>query len=374
MHRDTRVALVTNLPAHYRTPLFRRIGELTSLDVYYTSRGSEWYWTLPTHVKPREFSSVRPVRLFVLLVTGRYDVIVTSLVGRVSLLLTIAAAKIRRKPLIVWVGIWAHPETPVHRLSRPITRWLYRSASSLLVYGDHVRRYVEGESGRSERIFVLPQAVENTKFRVTDVSAHGPVPPNHVPRGVFVGRLEPGKGLDVLVHALATVRLPQIVELVGDGGLRAELDSLAASLGVRQRLAFRGFVDQSRLGMVLAEADFLILPSVTTARFKEPWGLVVNEAMNVGLPVIATDAVGAAAGGLVVDGETGFIVPEGNPEALAAAMDRLAGDADLRTKLGRSGRSRVLSWNFDEAAEVFLDAVHASIRDSERNRASPSRP
>ena len=68
-----------------------------------------------------------------------------------------------------------------------------------------------------------------------------------------------------------------------------------------------------------------MLPSITTALDKEPWGLVVNEAMHAGLPVVATDAVGAAAGGLVRDGENGFVVPERDADALAAAV-RSPGD------------------------------------------------
>ncbi len=66
-----------------------------------------------------------------------------------------------------------------------------------------------------------------------------------------------------------------------------------------------------------AACDVLVLPSIPTRTFREPWGLVVNEAMNRGLAVIASDAVGAAAGGLVRDGRNGLVVPAGDPAALA---------------------------------------------------------
>ena len=80
-------------------------------------------------------------------------------------------------------------------------------------------------------------------------------------------------------------------------------------------------------------ADVYVLPSITTRLFKEPWGLVVNEAFNQGVPVIATDAVGAAAGGLVENGVNGFVVPEGNSRAIEEKAEpypdqfRLAGQA-----------------------------------------------
>ncbi len=78
-------------------------------------------------------------------------------------------------------------------------------------------------------------------------------------------------------------------------------------------------------------SDVLVLPSIPDATFREPWGLVVNEAMNQGLAVIATDAVGAAAGGLVRDGRNGLVVPAGDSaRARAGALTRLAGDGALR--------------------------------------------
>ncbi len=82
----------------------------------------------------------------------------------------------------------------------------------------------------------------------------------------------------------------------------------------------------------------LVLPSVTTPRFREPWGLVLNEAMAAGTAVVATTAVGAAAGGLVLDGETGLVVPERDHAALAAALDRLK---TLRTRLTRNASKHV---------------------------------
>jgi glycosyltransferase involved in cell wall biosynthesis len=81
----------------------------------------------------------------------------------------------------------------------------------------------------------------------------------------------------------------------------------------------------------------LVVPSVHTATFTEPWGLVVNEAMLQSTPVIASDAVGAAAGGLVRHGQTGLVFPAGDAQALAARMAVLAGAPELRARLGEAG-------------------------------------
>jgi glycosyltransferase involved in cell wall biosynthesis len=106
---------------------------------------------------------------------------------------------------------------------------------------------------------------------------------------------------------------------------------------------------------------------------KEAWGLVVNEAMNCGLPVVATDAVGAAAGGLVVNGETGLVVPERNAPALASALDQLLGDPAARARLAAAAAERVLELSFEASADAFEHAVKAAIlhRESGRRKKVP---
>ena len=106
-----------------------------------------------------------------------------------------------------------------------------------------------------------------------------------------------------------------------------------------------------------ADADILVMPSIRTRRFREPWGLVVNEAMNRGLAVIASDAVGAVAGGLVRDGRNGLVVPVSDSDALAGAMVRLAGDDELRARLGAAGVSDVSAYTYDAWAEGFSQAL-----------------
>ena len=97
--------------------------------------------------------------------------------------------------------------------------------------------------------------------------------------------------------------------------------------------------------------------SIPTPRFREPWGLVANEAMHQGRPVIATTAVGAVAGGLVRDEETGLVVRSGDPVALAAAIDRALGDATLRERLGAAAREAVAGYTYDAMVAAFDEAL-----------------
>jgi glycosyltransferase involved in cell wall biosynthesis len=111
-----------------------------------------------------------------------------------------------------------------------------------------------------------------------------------------------------------------------------------------------------------AGADVVVIPSVRSRRFLEPWGLVANEAMHQRIPVIATDAVGAAAGGLVRHGETGLVVPAGDARALAGALRRLHGDRALRERLGEAGARAAARLTFEGWAAGFAAALGGGSR------------
>jgi hypothetical protein len=116
-----------------------------------------------------------------------------------------------------------------------------------------------------------------------------------------------------------------------------------------------------------AGSDVVVVPSLPTRDFLEPWGLVVNEAFHQGVPVIASTAVGAAAGGLVQHERNGLIVPAGDASALAAALRRLHDDPTLRARLGEGAREAVRPYTPAAWAEGIgraLAAVGASRREA----------
>jgi glycosyltransferase involved in cell wall biosynthesis len=353
-----RAALVTNVCTHYRRPLFAELGRRVDLDVFLTSRGKEWY-TLREY--RTDGAHVTGRGLLRALARGRHDAIVANLAGRVAPLVSYAVARLTRKRFVLWVGIWAHPGGFFHRLSRPLVRHLYRRADAVVCYGPHVAEFVRRESGRTENVLCTRQAVDDARFRQ-------PVAPARLaqlrtelgsPLVTFVGRFEEDKGLEYLLRASAAVAHDHCIILIGKGPLEAELRTLAAELGIADRVRFPGYVAQDDLPAYLQASDVVVLPSVTTPRFCEPWGLILNEAMAAGAVVVATTAVGAAAGGLVVDGQTGLVVPQRNAIALAGALDRLLADNAFRKELARRGSEHVRAWSFEAAADVFAEAVAA---------------
>lgn len=181
---------------------------------------------------------------------------------------------------------------------------------------------------------------------------------------VFVGRLVERKGVDVLLRAVAamTTTRPVLVHVVGDGPERAALERLAEETGIGSRTRFHGRVSDDALQAMYATASAVVLPAVVDARGDtEGLGVVLLEAMNWGVPVIASAAGGIT--DIVQTEETGLLVSPGDPIALAHALDRLAADPALGSRLGRAGREHLrhnFTWDSIVARwlAVYEDAVH----------------
>jgi glycosyltransferase involved in cell wall biosynthesis len=120
-----------------------------------------------------------------------------------------------------------------------------------------------------------------------------------------------------------------------------------------------GIRSPTQLRNLYATADVLIMPSIRTRTFREPWGLVANEAFNQRLAIIATDEVGAAAGGLIRHERNGLIVRAGNEADLAAAILRLRDDPDLRARLGAAGARDVAAFTYKAWAAGFAAALRS---------------
>ncbi|MFN8204802.1 MAG: glycosyltransferase family 4 protein [Solirubrobacteraceae bacterium] len=256
--------------------------------------------------------------------SGRYRAVIAGLGGRVAPLAAALGARRAHVPFLLWTGLWAHPRSPAHVLSYAPTLWLYRHADALVTYGPHVSRYVEARGARN--VHVAPQAV--------DPAFWGERGPGRRERGfqvLFVGRPAVEKGRAVLLEAW-----PDAV-CVGDPPVSPE--------------EVRNF---------LAGSDVLVVASLRTPSFREPWGLIVNEAMLQRVPVIATDQVGAAAGGLVRHERTGLVVPAGDPGALRAAIERLRDDPALRERLAAAAAATVTAYT-PAAWAAGMSAALASV-------------
>lgn len=191
-----------------------------------------------------------------------------------------------------------------------------------------VAREIEGVPERKLRI--VHNGIDPGHFAL-----HPPREPLKPWRAVTVGRLSPVKDQASLLQAMRRVVdvVPTFeLDIVGDGPLRGELESLAGRLGLRDRVHFRGYHGDVR--PMLADADVFVLSSLS-----EGVSIALLEAMASGLPAVATDVGGNRE--VVVPGQTGYLVPPRAPDVLAAVMLRLKADPVGLERMGRAARARV---------------------------------
>lgn len=294
-----------------------------------------------------------------LVASGRYRAVICGLGGRVALPASYLAARSRGLPFVLWATIWAHPRTLAHALSYLPTRHLYRAADAVVTYGDHVSRYVERHRGDRGRVFVAPQAVDVAHFGAAVGAADRAAARERAGAGegdalvLYVGRLEREKGVHLLPAAWREAALgPRaVLALAGEGPLAGTV------AGAVPHARLLGRVAERDLPALYCAADVLVLPSIRTATFTEPWGLVVNEAMLQGTPPVVSDAVGAAAGGLVRDGRNGLVFPAGDAAALGARLSLLVSDARMREALGARAREDALPLD----PEAWAAGVRAAL-------------
>lgn len=314
----TRVLFVTNHVSPNRVGAFEALGARVPLEVV-AFGGPQMHGAAP--VPYGRVIAERDVYREVS--TGDWSAVVSGTAGRVALPAAYLAARRRHVPFVHWAAFWAHPLTPAHLAGFPLMNSIYRNADAIVTYGEHVSEYVRARGARN--VHVAPQSVDNAFWSVPSGE------PGREFTLLFVGRDAPEKGLGVLREAW-------------DGEGRLDVVT-----GGRSPTQLRNFY---------ARAHVLVVPSLRTRAFREPWGLVVNEAMNQRTAIIASDEVGAVAGGLVRHERNGLVVAAGDPAALRAAIARLREDAPLRDRLADQGAEDVAPYTH----EAWADGFEAALR------------
>ena len=222
---------------------------------------------------------------------------------------------------------------------RPLPR-LYRRAAFHAI-SESTRDDLAARGVAPERIRVIHPGVDSVKFSPSAEESRAPEP-----RFLYVGRLKRYKGIGLAIRALALARRarPDLrLDIAGTGDHRPELERLAASLGQESAVTFHGFVTEARKVSLFRGAWGNLFPSP-----KEGWGITVVEAAACGTPSIASDSPGLRDS--VRHMETGYLVPHGDVDALAARMLELAGDAALVARLGAGARRFAEGLTWERAA------------------------
>jgi glycosyltransferase involved in cell wall biosynthesis len=297
------------------------------------------------------------------LAEGRFDVLWVHGYARVFHQAAMLGAKARGLKILLRDEPTAisKPRGGMRRLvKRRVFGALADLVDGVLAIGKLNRQYWIEQGFDPAKVYSMPYAVDNQRFRAgAEAAAPGRGAflaaiglPADRPRILFSGKLTHIKAPDVLLEAFARMGEPKAsLCLVGDGPLRGRLEARARELGVGTRVLFAGFRNQRELPAFYDAADVFVLPSR-----QEPWGLVVNEAMNAGRAVVVSDKVGSGPD-LVRPGENGAIVPAGDADALAAAFREVLASPARTAAMGRRSLEIIERWSYREDVAGLKQAL-----------------
>lgn len=378
MTDPVRLAFLTTHPVQYAAPLFRRIAADPDIDltVFYASDltvrefadpgfGRRIAWDVPLLDGYRsdfleawggtgQLDLLRPFSrgLARRLKEGRFDCL--AIHGYSRPVHWLAALTARRLGIRV---LFRDEATPISRRRGPVRRALKRVffaaidrlADGWLTIGSLNAAYYRQQGVAEEKLFACPYAVDNAFFRNAAPDEglrlrHAIGIPDDAPVILYASKLQRRKHADHLLAAFRQLapapagQPPPHLVFAGDGELMPDLRAMAEGM---DSVHFLGFQGQRNLIACYAMCDVFVLPSSC-----EPWGLVVNEAMNLGKAIIVSDQVGCGPD-LVRHGENGFVVPVGDIGAMGKALAALCADRDLAASMGRRSLEIVSGLDFE---------------------------
>ncbi len=385
--RPLRVAHLVSHPIQYFAPLYRELASRPDIDLtvfFYSDatardfvdpefgRSVTWdtplldgyrYRFLPSAsrtdlssrlLKRPNWDIVREVA------SGGYDVLWVHGYAHLTTWLAVAAARARGMRVLIRDEQTLLHSRPLHkRLVKSLVLCALYSRASALYIGQENRRHFARYGMPAARMFAAPYCVDNIYFQARarelmarrDESRGRFGVTGDAPVVLFSGKLIAKKQPLLLIEAFARVRRARRCSLLmaGDGPLRSAAERLVERLSVPD-VHFAGFLNQSEISAAYAAADIFVLPSA----LHETWGLVVNEAMNFGLPVVVSDKVGC--GEDLVRGENGIVVSHDSVEQLAGAIGLLVSDDAMRRAFGAASRRIIDEYSIERAADGIVDA------------------
>jgi glycosyltransferase involved in cell wall biosynthesis len=378
VHRLTpRLVIITEIIAPYRIPVFNALASRPEIDLHvvFLSENDPSLRLWRVYKDEIKFSyEVLPSwrQRF-----GRHNVLVNrglvSTLSRIKPIVVLCGgynylasweaagwARIHRVPLLLWSESTALDARRRHRLVEFLKTRFLRLCRGFVVSGKSSFRYLKDLGISADQIFTAPNAVDIQLFSsladaarrdAIQVRSRHSLPARYF---LYVGRLVEAKGIFDLIDAYAKlsdeIRAQVSLVFVGDGVDRARLEERASEIAPGTIL-LSGFAHREELAEFYGLAEALIFPT-----HSDPWGLVVNEAMSCGLPVVATSVAGCTED-LVRDGWNGFVIPPCDSNSLAGAMECLAVDSALRIEMGARSRRKVGEYSPEAWAQGVIDAT-----------------
>jgi glycosyltransferase involved in cell wall biosynthesis len=396
--RKLRVLTISSHPIQYGAPLFRLMAVHPKLDfqvAYCSLRGADSaaydpefganvQWDVPlldgykwTHIPNRgdgaeSFGSWRNTGLWKFIRQGKFDAVISHIsYTRATFWIAYFAARSVGVPLIFGTDASRIEPRDDSKLKLAIKKILWPAVFSLagqvLTASSAGRDMMLSLGFRPEKVSMTLDTVDNDWWLAQANSVDrdetrkslGFAPQEKII--LFCAKLQPWKCPMDLLDAFALAAIPEAkLVFAGDGAQRAELENEAARRKISGRVRFLGFVNQSQLPSLYKAADVMVIPS----RY-EPFGLVVNEAMLCGCPVIASDRVGAVRD-LVTHTETGYVYPCGVTDILASLLQTALSDPTRLESIRQKALQRISMWTPQASADALVEAVERATSRSAR--------
>jgi glycosyltransferase involved in cell wall biosynthesis/GT2 family glycosyltransferase len=392
-----RVLIVASHPIQYLAPFFRLLAQQDGYEIviaYCSLNGVEsgfdpefgidvawdrpllegYRWVQVGNLSPRprlgEFFGLVNPGLWNLIRSGGFSAVLVSGYAYASFWIAMTAAKMHGVPIILGTDANSlrsrtSKTTLETRLKKTIIQRIYRGVDVVMVTSTAGRDFIQSLGVDGNRIVAATYAVDNEWFGevAQGIDCSTVRRELGIPEEAFVvlvcSKLTAWKRPQDVLRAFARIQAHRAgrdsyLVVAGEGPLRECLEAESRSLGIGDRILFRGFVNQRSLPALYAASDVLVLPSA-----HEPWGLVVNEAMACGTPVVVSDRVGARVD-LVSSGRTGEIYPVGDIEALAGVLQSLRTSPARVEAMGSAARARIDSWSFESCLGGYLEAFRTA--------------
>jgi glycosyltransferase involved in cell wall biosynthesis len=321
-----------------------------------TTRIPHGFWSL---ICPQLWSEIRG---------GQYDAVLLHGYNYAASVLALIAAKTMRLPVLMRseTHLALHGKRWRRRVRDGVLTIAYRFVDGFLAIGTANRAYYRALGVPGKRIFDLPYAVDNERFiagagltpeQLSRIRRKYGLPMDDVVV-LYASKFMRRKHPDDMIRAMAGLRdkgHTATLFMVGAGEMEQELRDLTARLGMAN-VVFSGFLNQAELPGIYAASDVFVLPSDN-----EPWGLVVNEVMCAGIPVVVSDEVGCVAD-LVKDGVNGYHMKAGDILSLSRAIEKLVADEHQRKRMGVASRSIIDSWGYEQCRQGMTAALAGVCR------------
>lgn len=287
------------------------------------------------------------------------DTIIIGGYHHFSSLLALLYAKFFHKRCILWCESNKNDQRFYHPLKEAFKRWFVRNCTQYIVCGKASFEYLVSLGADVKKISIAPNAVDNDYFSQTCARYRETKEVFKVSKGypekiiLYVGRLIEQKGaLDLLksFQMLAREQSDLGLLLVGSGEEEKKYKDFCRE-NILKNVFFAGFVHQEELPLYYAIADIFVLPT-----HSDPWGLVLNEAMACGLPVISSNAAGAAQD-LIISGVNGYIFKKGDIAELTNYLRDILSDEHRRSKMGQASWRMIADYSPSKCAQGFIQAI-----------------